>query len=153
MVVVKRRVPRYRGVRWLGERDTLPSDIVYTLTKVRQPEPAAMPLLTLQPEIHTCPTNRHYRIELDPKEAVPDDPGQGTPAMVYGPNGASGTFDCVCDTGEMSMGDHEQSLPPGVLRWLESMGEYVHDYVAAACDMARVKAAEDGAAAPGMSPG
>lgn len=108
-----------------------------------------MPILTLQSEIHTCPADRRYRIELDPKEAVPDDPGQGTPAMVYGPHGASGTFDCVNDTGELD----EQSLPPAVLSWLEGMEEYVNDYVDAAYDAARVKAAEDGAAAPGMSPG
>lgn len=44
------------------------------------------------------------RIELDPDEIVPDDPGQGTPAMVIHHNGDVATFHCALATGELSDG-------------------------------------------------
>lgn len=68
----------------------------------------------------TCPANRLYTLVMDPTEIFPDDPGNGTPLMVYGPRGASGTFDCALNTGELSCGDRDLDLPQGVLDWLAS---------------------------------
>ena len=72
---------------------------------------------------HTCPRDSRYTIEFDPAQCFPLDPGAGTPAMVYGPGGASATFGCAIDAGELDLGEHE--LPPNVLRWLQSMEEDV----------------------------
>lgn len=65
-----------------------------------------------------CPADRRYSLHLDPSQCFPDDPGAGAPAMIYGPRGASGTYGCASDTGELDCGDHE--MPPAVLRWLQS---------------------------------
>lgn len=55
-----------------------------------------------------------YTVELDYTEAHPDDPGAGTPAMVCGPNGTSGTFFCVRDTGWLNEGERNgHEVPPG----------------------------------------
>lgn len=70
-----------------------------------------------------CPTDKRYFIELDPAEVFTDDPGQGTPEMVYGPDGASGTYACATDTGELTCGDSaatSAAIPQSVLAWLDS---------------------------------
>ncbi|MDH0071253.1 hypothetical protein N7359_01685 [Stenotrophomonas maltophilia] len=78
----------------------------------------------------TCTTDPRYTVELDYTEAHPDDPGAGTPAMVYGPNGTSGTFFCVRDTGWLNEGERNgHEVPPGVERWLEEKEELVDEYV------------------------
>lgn len=61
-------------------------------------------------------TRGNYRLVLDKSRVVPEDPGSDTPAMVYGPNGSSGTYWCACDTGELSYGDRQ--LPNSVVNWL-----------------------------------
>lgn len=76
-------------------------------------------------ETHFCPANHAYHIVLDHREAMPDDPGSGTPAMVYGPEGTSATFFCALNEGELDC----HQLPDNVSRWLESMEDYVGDYV------------------------
>lgn len=63
-----------------------------------------------------CPFDSEYRVELDPSQVFPDDPGNGTPEMVYGPNDTSGTFFCTIDTGELD----GIRLPFAVLAWLGS---------------------------------
>jgi len=76
-----------------------------------------------------CPTDSRYRIELDASEIYPDDPGNGTPAMVYGPTGASGTYECVLDNGEMDSHSGAVEVPPSVQRWLDDMFDHVSDFL------------------------
>lgn len=55
---------------------------------------------------------------LDRSEVFPDDPGNGTPAMVYAPSRKeSGTFGCAI--GEGMAGDAR--IPTNVYSWLENM--------------------------------
>lgn len=93
-------------------------------------------------EKHSCPADPRYYVVLDHTEAYPDDPGQGTPAMVYGPHHASATFDCATDTGELMGNTANVAFPRDVARWLEGITEYVEAYVDAAFDEARLKAAK-----------
>lgn len=79
-------------------------------------------------ETHFCPAQPDYKIVLDFREAVPDDPGAGTPAMVYGPRDVSGTFFCALDTGELN-DDLAHQLPGQVSAWLEEMAGYVDEYL------------------------
>lgn len=55
------------------------------------------------------------RIELDPTEHYPEDPGQGTPAMVYYEN-YSATYQCALNEGELDCGGY--TLTPAQSRWL-----------------------------------
>lgn len=73
----------------------------------------------------------HYgwRLELDPAEIVPDDPGAGTPAMVYGPNGESGTFHAVLENAEISLGDDYSEVPEDVLIWLSLRADDVESFL------------------------
>lgn len=41
------------------------------------------------------------KIVLDRSQVFPDDPGQGTPAMVYSASGASATLWCAMSEGEL----------------------------------------------------
>jgi hypothetical protein len=68
----------------------------------------------------TCPHDGRYFLILDPEEIYPDDPGQGTPAMVYGPNGMASTYNCAVNEGELCDGDRVLELPARVLAWLQS---------------------------------
>lgn len=43
-------------------------------------------------------------LELDPEQVFPEDPGQGTPALVCFPNGDTGTYNCVTCEGETADG-------------------------------------------------
>jgi hypothetical protein len=66
------------------------------------------------------------KIELDASEIFPDDPGNGTPAMVFcGKHG--GTFWCALDTGELGCGDYE--LTDEQHRWLQSRVDAVNDFI------------------------
>lgn len=57
-------------------------------------------------------------LTLDASEIFPDDPGNGTPAMLdcgeY-----SGTFWCAADTGELSCGEYE--LTSAQRRWINEV--------------------------------
>jgi hypothetical protein len=67
------------------------------------------------------------RIELDPSQVFLDDPGAGTPAMVYLPFGrGSGTYWCACDTGEV---DGEPLLTDRQVEWLNEQNTLVNDYL------------------------
>ncbi len=68
------------------------------------------------------------RLELDPSQIFTHDPGQGTPAMVYCGN-ACGTFWAALNTGELIGGDVARQLTSRQWTWLESMCEYVCEYV------------------------
>ena len=63
------------------------------------------------------------RIELDSSQVVPDDPGAGTPAMVFAPQG-SGTYWCVLDTGEVD----DSTLTPEQYKWISSKEDYVTEF-------------------------
>lgn len=71
-----------------------------------------------------------WSVTLDAAEIFPDDPGNGTPVMVYAPfHRGSGTFGRATDTGEV---DDARTggiieIPERVLRWLEgdTVGEAI----------------------------
>jgi hypothetical protein len=61
--------------------------------------------------------NGRLRVELDRGEVYPDDPGNGTPALVcVGKN--TGTYWCVVSEGELMDGP---TLTQSELRWLASI--------------------------------
>jgi hypothetical protein len=70
------------------------------------------------------------RIELDSAEIFPDDPGQGTPAIVH-LGKASATFWCAVDQGELADGDGHVTLSSKHLEWLASQSDRVDDFVEA----------------------
>lgn len=76
-----------------------------------------------------CPYDSRYRVELDKDEIIPDNPGEGTPAMVYGPNESSGTFYAAQNEGELCCGPREHTLPDIVTRWLNDIDEEVDDFL------------------------
>ncbi len=64
------------------------------------------------------------RLELDTSEVFEDEPGAGTPAMVYlGRHG--GTYWCAVDTGELG----DITLSRSAMRWLENQTEIVEDFL------------------------
>lgn len=84
----------------------------------------------------TCRADPRYTVVLDPAEAFPEDPGQGTPSMLYGPDDTSATFFCALDTGEI---DGTQEIPSNVYRWLEFISDEVDEFVGRAFDEARTR--------------
>ena len=68
----------------------------------------------------TCPHAPIWRIELDRCEVFPDDPGAGTPAMLYGPRDSSATFFCALDTEEISNDAECIDIPRLVLDWMSA---------------------------------
>ena len=70
-------------------------------------------------------------LTLDPMQVIPDDPGQGTPAVVSWGD-YSGTFWCCLDTGEIDGFD----LPDAVHRWLASLDAEVCDWLDAETEAA-----------------
>lgn len=77
-----------------------------------------------------CPFNRNYRVELDKGEINMDDPGEGTPAMVYGPNGSCGTLYAAQGEGELACGPSVHVLPDSVTNWLnEEVDEIAENFL------------------------
>lgn len=76
-----------------------------------------------------CPFNSNYRVELDKEQVIPDNPGEGTPAMVYGPNGSCGTLYAAQDTGELSCGPSVHVLPDNVTKWLNDNDEEIDAFL------------------------
>jgi hypothetical protein len=70
------------------------------------------------------------RIELDSAQIFPDDPGQGTPAMVYVDSakarGMSATYWCAADTGEL---DGMPVLSSKQVDWLHAQDEAVAAFI------------------------
>lgn len=63
-----------------------------------------------------------YRLELDQGEVFFDDPGQGTPALVYDAKGNSGTYWCVMGEAEIeSRSGGCEPIPNIVWMWLDDM--------------------------------
>lgn len=70
--------------------------------------------------------NSKWQLVLDAEQVIPDNPGEGTPAMVYGPEVASGTYFCVIDTGEITTSRGQtREVPVAVLDWLEGLRDAV----------------------------
>ena len=66
------------------------------------------------------------RLVLDRAEIVPNDPGAGTPAMVY-LGTRSATYGCACDTGELDGG--EAILTPHQVAWLQGRDGLVYAFL------------------------
>lgn len=81
-----------------------------------------------QKTIH-CPFNSAYRVELDKDEVIFDNPGEGTPAMVYGPYGSCGTLYAAQAEGELVCGTREHTLPDNVTKWLSDIDEEVDAFL------------------------
>lgn len=62
------------------------------------------------------------KLELNAAEIFPNDPGQGTPALLTLPNGETGTFNAIYHTGETADGTE---LSQNQNRWLEEISEQV----------------------------
>ena len=74
--------------------------------------------------------NGAWRLVLDSDEVVPNDPGAGAPAMVYGPDAAWVTFWCALGEGVACNKRHEDVLiPRGVLAWLEAKWPMVEEFI------------------------
>lgn len=58
---------------------------------------------------------------LDESEVFPDDPGNGTPALVIAPFGrGTATYDCACDNGEVDGPSGITPLSRAQCEWLNS---------------------------------
>ena len=73
--------------------------------------------------------NGAYHLVLDASQIIPDDPGAGTPAMVYGPRGTSATYWCAVNEGVVSSSREDIEIPARVLRWLASKEEMVGEWI------------------------
>lgn len=81
--------------------------------------------------------NAALRLELDAREIFPDDPGLGTPAMVYvGVREMQwgGTYHCALGEGELiwigaGTVHATREISDRESRWLESNGELVDDFI------------------------
>lgn len=75
------------------------------------------------------------RVELDRSQVFPDNPGLGTPEMVYmcGHLKCGSTLTCAQDTGELigSAADESDSyhLTPEQQDWLQSIDKEVEDFL------------------------
>lgn len=56
-----------------------------------------------------------WRVVADRRQVFGNDPGQGTPFMVYAPDGNSATLACALDTGQCEYTE----IPDGIYRWLD----------------------------------
>lgn len=77
----------------------------------------------------TCPFNANYRVVLDKDQVIADDPGAGTPEMVYGPNGSCGTLYAAQSNGELVCGTNEHTLPGNIVNWLDSIDDEVAEFL------------------------
>jgi hypothetical protein len=72
-------------------------------------------------------------VELDKRQVFQDDPGQGTPSMVYMKHCSgkgiidSGTFNCAIQTGELS--DEGRRLTQPMSDWLQSLETEVEAFL------------------------
>lgn len=64
-------------------------------------------------------------LSLDTQEIVRDNPGDGTPAMLYLPDGRSGTYWCALDTGEVD----SQPITPAQQQWVDSLADMVDGWL------------------------
>ena len=71
-----------------------------------------------------CPFDSRYRIVLDASEIFLVDPGEGTPAMVHGPEG-EGTYFCVLDTADLD----GTTVSRRVHAWVASVEDQVNSFL------------------------
>jgi len=71
-------------------------------------------------------TNGPYRLVLDSTQIYPNDPGAGTPAMLYGPDHQTATFWCALSTGECGDG---WEIPRNVMNWLDRLTPTVEKFL------------------------
>lgn len=80
----------------------------------------------------------NLRVELDKSQVYRDDPGNGTPAMVYiyrrraQQPFASSTYNCACGTGELlaiNYHDDNYQLTNEQIAWLNSIEDQVGDFL------------------------
>jgi hypothetical protein len=83
----------------------------------------------------TSQNGGEYRIELDADEIFPDDPGQGTPVMVYGPpilddrEESGATYNCAIGEGVLSSYKYDSDpMPDDVLDWLVEQGSVIDEW-------------------------
>jgi hypothetical protein len=94
-----------------------------------------------------CEADPRWCVVLDSDEVFPDDPGQGTPAMVNGPRALSATYHCaLSETVLVDDGGRDVPIPAAVQRWLED----VEDEVSAFIDEATAEKEAKPARAPGI---
>ena len=75
------------------------------------------------------PGPNRLKITLDSNEIFPNDPGQGTPAIVE-KGQCAGTFACALDTGILlDKNGNDYSLTPSEVRWLESQEQAVDNFI------------------------
>ncbi|MFA5234739.1 MAG: hypothetical protein WC390_10100 [Sulfurimonas sp.] len=70
------------------------------------------------------------KVQLDRSQIFPDDPGQGTPAIVVLKN-ASSTYNCACGEGELFCDDHcgVIQLTDAQLEWLGRIEDEIEDFL------------------------
>lgn len=66
------------------------------------------------------------RIELDSEQIFPDNPGAGTPAMVYRGR-YSATYDCAYRLGELDCGTCELSAED--MEWIDNQFDIVEAFI------------------------
>lgn len=71
------------------------------------------------------------KIVLDKSEVFPDDPGRGTPAIVYNKRGASATFTCAMNEGELDNSDtgFMNKLSDKQIDWLYEIQNEVEEFL------------------------
>lgn len=71
------------------------------------------------------------KVQLDRSQIVPDDPGQGTPALVVLKN-ANATYNCACGEGELLCDNPcggAISLTDAQLEWLGQIEDEIEDFL------------------------
>lgn len=75
-------------------------------------------------------TRGRLTVRLDRGQVFPDDPGNGTPALVEAP-GYCSTYWCACGEGEL-LGNEDGGtlrLTAAELRWLEGLDQQITEYL------------------------
>ncbi|MCV2216127.1 hypothetical protein [Thauera sp. Sel9] len=72
-----------------------------------------------------------WTVVADRRQVFPDDPGQGTPLMVYAPGArASGTLHRVLDTAETDTNTGQIEPVTGrVMAWLEQIEDQANEWI------------------------
>lgn len=63
-----------------------------------------------------CPGDSRWKLLMDPQQIFHDEPGNGTPLLLEGPNDISGTYYCAIEMGECG----GEVVPESVYAWLDS---------------------------------
>lgn len=79
-------------------------------------------------------TYRHDRllVELDKAQVFPDDPGNGTPAMVSTKSGYSATYWCACGEGLLHRNGNfggTVDLTEAEIKWLDDLNGEITDFL------------------------